>query len=109
MSGLANMSGTWDLRLRVSRPLEPKCNMVVIEDYNHVKIITNENVDWMKLTYQLSSFPLNLRIPFYKSTFTSKFLIPLLDVIPLPCIYFIWYEESTCGTSSNLQFSTTYF
>ena len=38
-------------------------HMVVIEDYDHMKII-DENAKWMKLTYLLSIFfSLNLRAP----------------------------------------------
>ena len=40
----------------------------------------NENVNWMKLTNVLSTFPLNPRGPFCTSTFTSTFLIAFLNV-----------------------------
>ena len=45
--------------------------MVVIEDTNHMTIM-DENVNWMKLTNLLSLSSLNLRAPYYTSTFTSK-------------------------------------
>ena len=42
--------------------------------------IINENVYYMKLAHLLSNFSQNLRVPFYTSTFTSKFLIAFLSV-----------------------------
>ena len=56
-----------------------RLDKVVIEDYYHMTII-NENVYYMKLAHLLSNFSQNLRVPFYTSTFTSKFLIAFLSV-----------------------------
>ena len=40
----------------------------------------DENVNWMKLTNLLLLFSLNLKAPFYTSTFTPKKAIAFLDV-----------------------------
>ena len=76
----------WALREPlVCNYLEPKMqtltrmDRVVIEDYYYTTI-ADENMNWMKLTHPLSSFPLNLRAPFCISTFTLYFLIAFLDI-----------------------------
>ena len=56
-----------------------RTDTMVIEDFYHVTIM-NESMNWMKLTHLLLLFSLNRRVHFCKSTFTSKFLIPILVV-----------------------------
>ncbi len=53
--------------------------VVIIEDYHHMMRL-GEYMNWMKLTQLLSKKTVNLRIPYCKSTFASKFLMLILDV-----------------------------
>ena len=43
-------------------------------------VIMDENTNWMKLAHLLSIVSLNLGGPFCTSTYTSKFLITILNV-----------------------------
>jgi len=69
-----------------------RMDKVVIDDYYHATTM-NETMNWMKLTHLLSIFSQNLTqelfctfpttkflIVFCKSTLTSKFLTPYLNV-----------------------------
>ena len=57
-------------------------------------MLVDEFMNWMKLTHLLSSFSLNLTDPFCTSTFTSYFLIVVLDVqtkeLNTSCMYIMF-------------------
>ena len=62
----------------------PKCKPIKNEQGSHWGLLPYDNGGWnmnmMKSSYLLSIFSLNLRPPFYTSTFTSNFLIVFLNV-----------------------------
>jgi hypothetical protein len=49
-----------------------RTNMVVFKDYDHMTIIMNEDMKWMKVTHLVSIFSLNVMAPFSTFAFTLK-------------------------------------
>jgi hypothetical protein len=80
----------------------------VIEGYSHLTTM-DENVDWMKLTYLLSFFSLNLRASCCTYPFTWKFLTTLMNVHNI--IFFCLKNSPLCilcmlNTSNNIPLYT---
>ena len=74
---------------------QTRMDKVVIQDFYQASTM-NENVNQMKLTHLLSNLSLNLRAPFYTSTFTSKFLIVCLKSTHLVKITSLSYVYYAC-------------
>jgi hypothetical protein len=77
---------------------------VVIEDCYYMTIM-DENVNWMKLAHLMSKNN-NLRAPFCKLTFASRFSITFLNAHTKEIYYLSLMCTKNTMTSNNIPYNT---